>query len=317
MNPPAVTCRLLDRRLSRACPRVAQVARLALLIALVTMLVHRPAQAATLRLGSGPGFPGQTTTVPMELAAGTNLPPQVIALQADLIFETSRIAGRTPAGGSALRGHRMASREPTNGVRRVVLYSPNNTAMTNGTLLRLPFDVVPTNYLNARLELTNVVLATAAGSQLAVTNFAGVIFLTPVFLGPDGKAEGFLQAAGNERYLVQASGDLITWITISTNEAIGSIIRFLDEDAARFPHRYYRAVLFDATGQFGTITQLPDGRIQFSFTGLAGRSYVIEASTNLVDWLTVGSEIASGGTTLFTNSPGVKPHQFFRLKSSP
>ena len=76
-------------------------------------------------------------------------------------------------------------------------------------------------------------------------------------------------------------------------------------------------MLSDAGGQFGSITQLADGRIQFSFTGLAGRSYVIESSTNLVDWLPVGSEIASGGTMLITNSPGGKPHQFFRLKSSP
>ena len=275
------------------------------------------ASAATLTLGNSPGFPGQIATVPMQLSAGTNLPPHVIAVQADVVFASDRIAALTPTGGSALRGHRVVSREPTNGLRRVVLYSPNNSAMTNGTVVRLPFQVAPTNYQNIRLELTNVVLALASGSQLATTNFAGVIHLTPVFIGPDGAAEGFLRTSSNERHFIQATTDFIQWTTIATNEAIGSIIRFMDHDAAQFPRRFYRAVLSDAGGQFGSITQLADGRIQFSFTGLAGRSYVIESSTNLVDWLPVGSEIASGGTMLITNSPGGKPHQFFRLKSSP
>lgn len=275
------------------------------------------ASAATLTLGNSPGFPGQTTTVPLQLSAGTNLPPHVIAMQADVVFASERVAALTPTGGSALRGHRVVSREATNGLRRVVLYSPNNTAMTNGTVVRLPFAVATTNYQNIRLELTNVVLALAAGSQLTTTNFAGIIYLNPVSFGAGGAAEGFLRTSSDQRHFIQATTDFIHWTTIATNDAIGSIIRFMDLDAAQYPRRFYRAVLSDAGGQFGTITQLADGRIQFSFTGLAGRSYSIEASTNLVDWLTVGSATASGGTTLFTNSPGSKPHQFFRLQSSP
>ena len=288
-----------------------------LLVGLVWASASGLASAATLTLGSAPGFPGQTTTVPLQLSAGTNLPPHVIAVQADVVFAPERISALPPTSGSALRGHRVVSREPTNGVRRLVLYSPNNAAMTNGTVVRLPFQIAPTNYQNIRLELTNVVLALAAGSQLTTTNFAGTIYLNPVSFGPTGEAEGFLRTSSNERHFIQATTDFIHWTTIATNDAIGSIIRFLDLDAAQYPQRFYRAVLSDAGGQFGSITQLADGRIQFSFTGLAGRSYVIESSTNLVDWLPVGSEIASGGTMLITNSPGGKPHQFFRLKSSP
>jgi len=45
-----------------------------------------------------------------DLNAGTNLPPHVIAVQADVLFESAKVVSRAPTGGSALRGHRVASR---------------------------------------------------------------------------------------------------------------------------------------------------------------------------------------------------------------
>ena len=288
-----------------------------LLVGLVWACASGLASAATLTLGSAPGFPGQTTTVPLQLSAGTNLPPHVIAVQADVVFAPERISALPPTGGTALRGHRVVSREPTNGVRRLVLYSPNNAAMTNGTVVRLHFQVAPTNYQNIRLELTNVVLALAAGSQLTTTNFAGTIYLNPVSFGPTGEAEGFLRTSSNERHFIQATTDFIHWTTIATNDAIGSIIRFMDLDAGQYPHRFYRAVLSDAAGQFGTIAQLPGGRVQFSFSGLAGRSYVVEATTNLMDWRPVATNLAIGGPQFLTNTVTDFPYRFFRLVLPP
>lgn len=309
----------LERRLSLSqqrhrCDRPFASGFCAVLMAgLAWAVAGDPASAATLTLGSAPGFPGQIATVSMQLNAGTNLPPHVTAVQADVVFDSARISALAPATGSALRGHRVVSREPTNGLRRVVLYSPNNAAMTNGTVVRLPFAVAPTNYQNVRLELTNVVLAVAAGNRIATTNFSGVIFLNPVFFGPEGVAEGFLRTSSDQRHLIQATTDFLHWTTIATNEAIGSIIRFMDLDAAQFPRRFYRAVLSDAAGQFGTIAQLPGGQVQFSFSGMAGRSYVIEATTNLTDWRPVATNMAVGGQQFLTNSVSDFPYRFFRL----
>ncbi len=95
-------------------------------------------------------------------------------------------------------------------------------------------------------------------------------------------------------------------------------MQFIDPEAGAFPKRFYRALVCDgASGlQIGTITQLPDGRVQFAFTGALGRSYLIQASTNLTDWQDVSTITASGGTLSYTNSPGSgSPHRFFRLKS--
>jgi len=133
----------------------------------------------------------------------------------------------------------------------------------------------------------------------------------------NGTVEGFLRTPSNERYLIQATTDFLRWTTIATNDAIGSIIRFLDTDAPSNPQRFYRAVLFDAGGQFGAITQLAGGQVQFSFSGLAGRSYVIEASTNLTHWEAVGTNVGGSGPQFFNQGAPGLPYRFFRLVSQP
>jgi hypothetical protein len=65
------------------------------------------------------------------------------------------------------------------------------------------------------------------------------------------------------------------------------------------------------------ITQLANGQTQFAFNGLAGRSYTIEASTNLVHWQPVETHVAGMGPVLFTNAARALPYRFFRLKSAP
>jgi hypothetical protein len=46
-----------------------------------------------------------------------------------------------------------------------------------------------------------------------------------------------VNGAANSQYMVQASTDLVHWVTLQTNAASSS---FVDSNAAQFPHRYYR-----------------------------------------------------------------------------
>ena len=309
----AATSRRPFFRLRFCCgPRVVALAVLA------WMCLHGSASAATVRISNAPGFPGQSAAVPMELRMSTNVPPNVVALQADIHFDISRSRSRPPGPGGALLGHRIASRETTNGVRRVVLYSVNNTPMTNGTVVRLSFDVLPDNFQNVPLLLTNVVLATAHGGPIAWTNYSGTIFVTPVFLTPEGTAEGFLRVSSNQRYTVQATTDFSTWTTVSTNDAAGNTLRFTDGDASRFPSRFYRAVLTEVSSglQLGTISQLPGGQVQFDFTGASGRSYVIQASTNLTDWQSLRTNAGLTGPITFTDSFTNFTRRFYRVRAA-
>ena len=57
----------------------------------------------------------------------------------------------------------------------------------------------------------------------------------------------------------------------------------------------------------------PGGALNLSFPETDGRVFVIEASTNLVNWLPVATNTVSGGQFQFTTSPTPGPHRFFRV----
>jgi hypothetical protein len=59
--------------------------------------------------------------------------------------------------------------------------------------------------------------------------------------------------------------------------------------------------------------RLVNGRFQFNVLGEPNRSYVAQASTNLTNWISIGTNIAFGGMTQFvdTNAPTL-PHRFYR-----
>src|SRR5947207_3417438 len=85
------------------------------------------------------GFPGNTVQVPVLLNYGSNDLQNVVALQADIVFDQSGLGSGTPTGGGALRNHSVATSLPGAGVRRVLVYSPNNSALSNGVVASLPF----------------------------------------------------------------------------------------------------------------------------------------------------------------------------------
>lgn len=56
--------------------------------------------------------------------------------------------------------------------------------------------------------------------------------------------------------------------------------------------------------------------VHFELTGLEGRSYMIRASTNLVDWQTIATQLSNARTLSFTDTNAVPFRQrFYRLKS--
>lgn len=79
----------------------------------------------------------------------------------------------------------------------------------------------------------------------------------PVLVGVDGSTPAQLQihresdgtvfitltGQTNQLYLLQASTDLITWQTISTNVAVGGFIQVVDPASDTLPARFYRAVV--------------------------------------------------------------------------
>ncbi|HKQ40137.1 MAG TPA: cohesin domain-containing protein [Verrucomicrobiae bacterium] len=205
-------------------------------IVLATLLgaIHLPAQTS-LSIGSQPAFPGATVNVPVNLTRATN----VVAAQFDVTFDPSR-ASSGPAVGDARQT--VVSREVAPGVRRVLVFSRQNTVITNRTPLVMPFTVSPTEYTGSGpLTPVNAVLARANATTLTpVSLSSGTIFVRPVNRLADGHVQFFLPATPDQRYFIQASSDLQQWINISTNVATGSFMDLIDVDAPGYPYRFYR-----------------------------------------------------------------------------
>jgi hypothetical protein len=279
------------------------------------------AQAVSLRVGVVRGFPGNTVEVPVSLNYRSNEPRNVVGLQADVLFDASGINDANPTSGPLLDHHVLASSAPWSGVRRLLVYSPESAVLTNGTIAHIPFTVAPNAFRNFSLALSNVILVRADATQVPATNANGFVGVNQVFVAPDGHADGFLTVVSNgveQCYVIQATTNFQTWVNVHTNSTEGSLLEFVDPAAGGQPHRFYRAIVCDpASGlQIGTITQLANGRVQFDFTGAGGKSYVIQASTNLTDWQNIRTNVGASGPITFTDAFTNYARRFYRVRAS-
>ena len=287
------------------------------LCCLFTALIFASAlHGASVSVGNTRGFPGQTATVPFVVRGATN----VVAAQFDLAYNTARGTLNPPGLSARYSNHVVRSREISPGVRRVLVYSPNNALLrTNGFSGSFTFNVpvgervgsgpiTPRNVILARTDATAITPATAS---------SGTVFVAPVYRDPaNGLVDLFFPSVADQCYLVQATEDFVRWVNISTNVATSEFIDLIDVDGPIYPHRFYRTVLAEAAGEFSPVTLTPDGRVHFQLSGLTGRTYVLQASMNLINWSNTRTNVAAGGSIDFNFPVEARiPYRFFRVKS--
>ena len=90
-------------------------------------------------------------------------------------------------------------------------------------------------------------------------------------------------------YVVQASTNLVNWVAIQTNTAP---FVFVDTNAVHFHQRFYRTydqALYTVAMTPATLTAATRSAGQFScqITGAAGQQYIVQASTDLVNWVSI------------------------------
>jgi hypothetical protein len=60
-----------------------------------------------------------------------------------------------------------------------------------------------------------------------------------------------------------------------------------------------------------------NGQFTFNYTGDTGISYVVQSSTNLVNWVSLATNVASGSPVLFTNAVNPSGIEFYRVGRLP
>jgi len=283
----------------------------------VASLLNAPLCGASLSIGSVPAYPGSVVTMPVRLAAATN----VTAMQFDLAFNPTRSTPTAAIRSGAFSNHIVHSREIAPGVRRVLAYSLANAAVTitnSSQILSLPFSVPATEYVGSGPLLPrNAVLAHRDATSVEPLMLTpGSIFVRPVNPLADGTVQFFLPSEPDERYLIQATTNFLQWINLTNLTAFGDFMDLVDIDAAKHPYRFYRWVRSEAAGRIGSVSRAPNGLVTFTITGLESRIYAVQASTDLETWIDLSTNAVVGGSVVVTDlDAGRYRQRFYRLKS--
>jgi hypothetical protein len=89
------------------------------------------------------------------------------------------------------------------------------------------------------------------GGFLAVTDGGAVMqsdesvvppMLGPIILQAGGASQVTVSAVAGQAYLIQASSDLMSWVTITNVTLNNKTGQFIDFSSTNYPQRFYRAV---------------------------------------------------------------------------
>jgi hypothetical protein len=196
------------------------------------------------------------------------------------------------------------------------------TSPTNGTLSGVAPNLTyrpKTNYFGADHFTFEVFdgLTNSAGAQvsLVITQVQDVASVTIRLVRQPGGEIGLqLSAEPYERYRIEASEDLVVWTTLTNILFIDNGLQFIDPDAYRYDHRFYRSAWIAPSVEFRSPTILPSGQFQWMAAGDIGRTCRVEASTNLLNWVTLTNAVLTNSLTPLAD-PGAAQfdHRFYRL----
>ena len=114
--------------------------------------------------------------------------------------------------------------------------------------------------------------------------------------------------------MLQASSDLKHWVTLQAYQLANSPLCFIDPESHLYPQRFYRLMAAEGVAMMEQ-PRWSAGQINLNLVGELGRTVVIEASTNLVNWTALATNLLGASPCCFidpgsTNSPA----RFYRAR---
>ncbi len=121
-----------------------------------------------------------------------------------------------------------------------------------------------------------------------------------------------------ERYRLEASTDLVHWVALTNVVSSNGVMAIIDVDAALYPKRFYRAGLSLAPASVNSPQRSPGGLFQFNFAGELARRYEVQASTDLVTWISITNVLlTTSPTTFFDPATTHYSRRFYRVQPLP
>ena len=180
-------------------------------------------------------------------------------------------------------------------------------------------------YLNSFIKIRGYV--PGHKSNWDIENVFQVDPLTPPMIRSGGITNGFqtspfgfsVHALAGQTVVIQASTDLVNWTPLQTNyfSNLNDII-FQDSHSSNYPKRFYRISLFQGTLPSPQIqfdgSNILKGVFGFNIIGVAGQQIIIEASTNLVNWIGVSTNLLDISPIYFEDlNTGFYSQRYYRI----
>ena len=192
------------------------------------------------------GHSGAFVRVPVEMQSLGNEHAVSFSLIFDPAVLSNPRATNVPAGAALV----LNTNQLGGGVLGVLVTLPVGAVFATGdvTVAQFIFDTAPSavalnTFAGFGLSPTPRLVTDTNGVTLPALFVAGVVHLEPLRLASSGMSNGTFRlsfgAVNDQRYAVDASGDLINWTPLATNTAVGSSLQFTDTNA--LPRRFYRA----------------------------------------------------------------------------
>ena len=93
--------------------------------------------------------------------------------------------------------------------------------------------------------------------------------------------------------------DLVHWVALTNVVSSNGVMAIIDVDAALYPKRFYRAGLSLPPASINSPQRSPRGLFQFNFAGELARRYEVQASTDLVNWVSITNVLLTTSPTTF------------------
>jgi uncharacterized protein (TIGR03790 family) len=268
-----------------------------------------------------------TTNLCVSFTAAGNHPLQQVDLFVDGVYY-STLTNLAPCPGNVLtatlNGYPISYTVPTNSTLSTVatgLGAQINTA-TNATRVqavvygdRIELECIATNPVATPYYVASSISGSTPGVSYSV-NYLPASFPPEMTPGSMNKNEVYTMQVGIPStlpYVIMASTNLINWQPIFTNDVPG-LLNFADTDSINFPQRFYRMSWPSPNQppQLSAPAVVGSGMYQIHADCIAGQTWALQTSTDLVNWYAVFTNQPGGPTDYVYTNVINSPARFYR-----